>query len=107
MDASTLMNGIILGQVTPGPIVITATFVGYWLAGPLGGVVSTLSIFLPSFLVLVGIVPYFDRLRISPSFNKAIQGVLSSFVGLLFTVTVRFASDCPWSLAISRWRAPP
>ena len=98
MDASTLMNGIILGQVTPGPIVITATFVGYWLAGPLGGVVSTLSIFLPSFLVLVGIVPYFDRLRISPSFNKAIQGVLSSFVGLLFTVTVRFASDCPWSL---------
>lgn len=98
MDAPTLMNGIILGQVTPGPIVITATFIGYLLAGPLGGVVSTLSIFLPSFVILVGIAPHFDRLRISPSFNKAIQGILGSFVGLLFTVTVRFALDCHWNL---------
>jgi chromate transporter len=97
MDAPTLMNGIILGQVTPGPIVITATFVGYLLAGPLGGVVSTLSIFFPSFVILVGIAPHFDRLRISPSFNKAIQGILSSFVGLLFTVTVRFGLDCHWN----------
>ena len=97
MDASTLMNGIILGQVTPGPIVITATFVGYLLAGPFGGVVSTLSIFLPSFVILVGVAPYFDRLRVSPSFNKAIQGILSSFVGLLFTVTVRFGLDCHWN----------
>lgn len=98
MDAPTLMDGIILGQVTPGPIVITATFIGYLLAGPLGGVVSTLSIFLPSFVILVGIAPHFDRLRISPSFNKAIHGILGSFVGLLFTVTVRFALDCHWNL---------
>ena len=99
MDAPTLMNGIILGQVTPGPIVITATFVGYLLGGALGGVVSTFSIFFPSFVVLVGIAPYFDRLRTSSSFNKAIQGVLGSFVGLLFTVTVRFGLDCHWDLA--------
>jgi chromate transporter len=97
MDAPTLMNGIILGQVTPGPIVITATFVGYLLAGPLGGLVSTLSIFFPSFVILVGVAPYFDHLRVSPSFNKAIQGILSSFVGLLFTVTVRFGLDCHWN----------
>ncbi len=99
MDASTLMNGIILGQITPGPIVITATFVGYLLAGLVGGVVSTFSIFFPSFVVLVGVAPHFERLRISPSFNKAIQGVLGSFVGLLFTVTVRFGLDCRWDLA--------
>lgn len=99
MDAPTLMNGIILGQITPGPIVITATFVGYLLAGLVGGVVSTFSIFFPSFVVLVGVAPHFERLRISPSFNKAIQGVLGSFVGLLFTVTVRFGLDCHWDLA--------
>ncbi len=98
MDGPTLMNGIIVGQVTPGPIVITATFIGFLLAGPLGGVISTASIFLPSFLVVVGIAPHFDRLRFSSAFNKAIQGVLSSFVGLLFTVTVRFGLDCPWNL---------
>jgi chromate transporter len=99
MDGQTLMNGIVLGQVTPGPIVITATFVGYLLGGPLGGVVATLGILLPSFLMVVAISPYFDRLRTSRHFNKVIGGVLGSFVGLLFTVTIRFASNVHWDWA--------
>lgn len=99
LDAHTFMNGIILGQVTPGPIVITATFIGYLLAGPLGGVVATVSVFLPSFMVVVGVSPYFDRLRASPAFNKIIGGVLCSFVGLLLTVTVRFALNVHWDLS--------
>lgn len=99
MDGQTFMNGIVLGQVTPGPIVITATFVGYLLGGPLGGVVATLGILLPSFLMVVAISPYFDRLRTSPQFNKVIGGVLASFVGLLFTVAVRFASNVHWDWA--------
>jgi chromate transporter len=96
IDSKTLMDGIILGQVTPGPIVITATFIGYILAGPLGGVVSTIAIFLPSFMMVVGFTPYFDRLRTSPIFNKAIGGVLCSFVGLLFAVTISFALKVHW-----------
>jgi chromate transporter len=98
MDSQTFMNGIVLGQVTPGPIVITATFVGYLLGGPLGGVIATIGIFLPSFILVVVISPYFDRLRTSPSFNKAIGGVLCSFVGLLLTVTIRFALNVHWDL---------
>lgn len=98
MDGQTFMNGIVLGQVTPGPIVITATFVGYRLGGALGGVIATIGVFLPSFLVLVGISPYFDRLRTSPIFNKVIGGVLCSFVGLLLTVTIRFALNVHWDL---------
>jgi chromate transporter len=98
MDAPTFMNGIVLGQVTPGPIVITATFIGYLMQGPLGGMVATLSIFLPSFLVVLGISPFFDRLRASVSFNKAIGGVLCSFVGLLFTVIFRFSGNVHWDL---------
>ncbi len=58
MDGSTLMDGIILGQVTPGPIVITATFVGYLLQGISGGIVGTISVFLPSFLMVTAIAPY-------------------------------------------------
>ncbi len=99
MDSQTFMNGIVLGQVTPGPIVITAAFIGYLLGGLLGGVIATIGIFLPSFMVLVGISSYFDRLRTSPSFNKVIGGVLCSFVGLLLTVTIRFALNVHWDLS--------
>jgi len=99
MDNQTFMNGIALGQVTPGPIVITATFVGYLLAGPLGGAIATISIFLPSFMLVIGISPYFDRLRGSPYFNKIITGVLCSFVGLLLTVTIRFALNVHWDIS--------
>ena len=53
VDSQTFMNGIVLGQVTPGPIVITATFIGYLLGGLLGGIVATIGIFLPSFTMVV------------------------------------------------------
>jgi len=99
MDSQTFMNGIVLGQVTPGPIVITATFIGYLLGGLLGGIIATLGIFLPSFILVVAVSPYFDRLRTSPYFNKIIGGVLCSFVGLLLTVTIRFALNVHWDLS--------
>jgi chromate transporter len=98
MDGATFLNGIVLGQFTPGPIVITATFVGYLVYGFFGAIVATLSIFLPSFLILVGVAPYFDRLRASPWFARAIGGILCSFVGLLLTVTIRFALNVHWDL---------
>jgi chromate transporter len=98
IDNRTFMDGIVLGQITPGPIVITATFVGYLLDGLMGGIIATISTFLPSFIILVGISPYFDRLRTSPFFNKVIDGVLCSFVGLLLTVTIRFALNVHWDL---------
>jgi len=97
-DSATFLNGISLGQVTPGPIVVTATFIGYLLYGPLGGILATISIFLPSFLLVIGIAPYFDRLRSSAYFDRVIQGVLCSFVGLLLTVTIRFALNVHWDI---------
>jgi chromate transporter len=96
MDAPTFLNGIVLGQFTPGPIVITATFVGYLVHGLFGALVATVAIFLPSFLILVGIAPWFDRVRSSPWFTRAIGGILCSFVGLLLTVTIRFALNVHW-----------
>jgi chromate transporter len=98
MDAQTFLNGIALGQITPGPIVITATFVGFLLYGPVGATVATISMFLPSFLIVTGITPYFDRLRRSIYFSRAIGAILCSFVGLLLTVTFRFASNIPWDI---------
>ena len=98
MDGPTLLNGIAMGQVTPGPIVITATFIGYLLHGFLGGLVATVSVFLPSFMIVIGIVPYFDRMRTSPYFNRVLTGILCSLLGLLITVITHFASNIPWDL---------
>lgn len=98
IGSQTFMNAIVLGQVTPGPIVITATFIGYLLGGLFGGVIATIGIFLPSFILVLVVSPYFDRLRTSPSFNKVINGVLCSFVGLLLTVSVRFGLNVQWDL---------
>ena len=53
----------------------------------------------PSFLLVVGLVPYFDKLRRSLSFNKALNGIFCSFVGLLLVTTVRFAVNVPWDPA--------
>ncbi|MHB1038612.1 MAG: chromate efflux transporter [Pirellulales bacterium] len=98
MDGATFLNGIALGQVTPGPIVITATFVGYWVKGWAGGVVASVAVFLPSFLLVVGLVPYYDRLRENAIFQRCTAGVLASFVGLLAAVAFHFAGNVPWDL---------
>jgi chromate transporter len=98
MDAQTFLNGIALGQITPGPIVITATFVGYMVYGLIGAIVGTVSVFLPSFLIVIGLVPYFDRFRNSIYFSRAIRAILCSFVGLLLAVIFRFASNIPWDV---------
>jgi chromate transporter len=96
MDSKTLMDGIALGQVTPGPIVITSTFVGYMMSGTAGALVATAAVFTPSFLMVIAITPVMDKLRTSAYFVKATKGILASFVGLLFFVTVKFAFAVPW-----------
>jgi chromate transporter len=97
MDRAIFMDGIALGQVTPGPIVITATFVGYQLHGWAGALVGTLGIFATSFLVVLLAVPYFDRLYRSEWFRRAVRGVLIAFVGLLLAVAVQFGLAVTWS----------
>jgi chromate transporter len=99
MDSLTFLSGIALGQITPGPIVITATFIGYLRDGISGGIIATVFIFLPSFLMVVATLPYYDRLRSSHYSNRALQGILYSFVGLLLSVTVRFALNIPWDFS--------
>jgi chromate transporter len=98
MPPSAFMDGIALGQVTPGPIVITATFVGYYLAGLPGALVGTVCVFLPSLFVLVLAEPWFVRLRSNPVFQRASRGIALSFVGLLASVTVHFAMATPWTV---------
>jgi len=92
------IDGIALGQVTPGPIVITATFVGYKVAGVVGAALSTLAVFFPSFLVLVGTVPHYDRIKRLQLVQWMIKGVLAGFIALLVFVLWQFgrASLVDW-----------
>jgi chromate transporter len=97
VSTQAFMDGIAMGQVTPGPIVITATFIGYQLAGPLGAVCATVSVFSPSFVMLSLAVPHYDRMKANPWFQRATRGILASFVGLLLSVVIKFALATAWT----------
>ena len=98
MDNQSFMDGIALGQVTPGPIVITATFVGYQVSGVAGAVVATVAVFTPSFVILLLTVPYFWRLQQSVLFLRAVRGALACFTGLLISVAIGFAMGISWNV---------
>ena len=72
-----------LGQVTPGPVLITATFVGYRVAGTLGALVATISIFLPSFLMTVIAGSSLARFHTNKIVQSFLKGVTPAVVGLL------------------------
>jgi chromate transporter len=99
MTARTFMDGIALGQVTPGPISITATFIGYHLSGFFGAVVATVAMFTPSLVVLLATAPHFDRIRSSALYARASKGIAAGFVGLLAVMAYRFAQGIAWSVA--------
>ena len=96
LDTRTFMDGIALGQITPGPIVVTATFVGYRVAGLTGALVATIGVFLPSFLIVLVMAPWFARLRSRAWFAHVLHGALLSFVGLLAFVVFQLASAVQW-----------
>jgi chromate transporter len=90
LSTKEFLDGIALGQVTPGPILITATFVGYKVANLSGAFMATLGVFFPSFFILVLLIPYHDRLRGVEKVRMMEQGVLGSFIGMLALVLYNF-----------------
>jgi len=90
LSTKEFLDGIALGQVTPGPILITATFVGYKVANLLGAFMATVGVFFPSFFILVLLIPYHDRLKGIDKVRMMEQGVLGSFIGMLALVLFNF-----------------
>ena len=72
-----------LGQITPGPVLITATFVGYRVAGTLGALVATISIFLPAFLMTIAAGSSLRRFRSNKLVQAFLRGIAPAVVGLL------------------------
>jgi chromate transporter len=86
-----LIDAIAIGQFTPGPVLSTATFVGYLVAGPAGALVATLGIFLPSFVFVSLLARILPWMRASAILSSFLDGVNASAVALMSVVTIRLA----------------
>jgi chromate transporter len=82
-----LVDAVAVGQVTPGPVFTTATFVGYLLEGVPGALVATVGIFLPAFVFVAITGPFIPRLRRSPVLSSLLDGVNVASLALMAGVT--------------------
>jgi len=85
------VDGITMGQITPGPVFITATFIGYKVAGILGAIAATLAIFAPSLALMIGLADIHAKVRNLKIVKVFVKGFLAGFIGLLIAVTLQFA----------------
>ncbi|HIK46925.1 MAG TPA: chromate efflux transporter, partial [Leptolyngbyaceae cyanobacterium M65_K2018_010] len=91
MTRSEFIDGVALGEVTPGPVVITAAFVGYKVAGILGASVATIAIFAPSFLFIMFTSPFLRRLRQNPWVRSFLKGVMPAVLGAIGAAAISLA----------------
>ncbi len=84
-----LLDAVAVGQFTPGPVFTTATFVGYLIDGIPGALAATAGIFLPSFLLVFLLNPLIPRMRKSPWFSAALDGVNAASLALMAVVSVK------------------
>jgi chromate transporter len=97
-----LIDAVAAGQITPGPVFTTATFIGYVLAGPAGAVVATCGIFLPAFVFVAASGPLVPKLRASPVAAAFLDGVNVASLALMAVVTVELgrAAIVDWPSAL-------
>jgi chromate transporter len=91
LTVKQFMDGIALGQITPGPVFITATFIGYHVAAIIGALFATLAIFTPSLAAMIALADIHGRVQNLKIVKVIIKGFLSGFIGLLIAVTLQFA----------------
>ncbi|MGH2415539.1 MAG: chromate efflux transporter, partial [Microcystaceae cyanobacterium] len=87
LTSGQLLEAIAIGQVTPGPVFTTATFIGYLLAGNAGAIAGTLGIFLPAFVLVWLVNPWVPKLRRSSWASGFLDGVNAASLGLMAGVT--------------------
>ena len=87
LTSQQLLDAIAIGQITPGPVFTTATFIGYLLAGNAGAIAGTLGIFLPAFVLVWIVNPWVPKLRQSPRASSFLDGVNAASLGLMAGVT--------------------
>src|SRR5438132_206541 len=98
LDERQFLVAVAMGMLSPGPVVITATFVGYLVAGFWGSLVSTVGIFLPSFLFVLIVAPLLIRHRANRNVQGFVKGAYAAAIG-----TILGASILLGRIAIGDW----
>jgi chromate transporter len=112
-----LNDAIAVGQVTPGPLITSATFVGYLLSGPWGAVAATVAIVLPGFVLVILLNRWIDRLRAWPWSARFLDAVNAAAIGLIVWLigNMALSSLVDWqswfiaaivALTVFLWKAP-
>lgn len=93
LSEQQLLDAVAVGQVTPGPVFTTATFIGYLVAGSPGAIVATVAIFLPGFVLVALSGPIVPRLRRSPVAAAFLDGVNAASLALMAAVTLQLGAS--------------
>jgi chromate transporter len=113
LSGQELIDAIAVGQVTPGPLLTSATFIGYVLGaqkfgggvggGVIGGVLATVAIFLPAFVIVAALGPLLPRIRRNRWARGALDGMNAAVVALILVVGVWLARDTVWAGGRVQW----
>jgi len=98
LNGQQFLVAVAMGMLSPGPVVITATFVGYLVAGFWGSVISTVGIFLPSFLLVLIVAPILIRHRENPNVQGFVKGAYAAAIG-----TIMGAGILLGKIAVGDW----
>lgn len=109
------IDAVAMGQITPGPILVSAAFIGLKVAGLAGALVATVGIYLPSGLLMIGCTHMLDRIKRSRVIQSALRGVRPAVIGMIFAAAVVIGQTAApvWVsavifaaalLALLRWR---
>lgn len=119
MTKEQFLAGYGLTQAVPGPLFTFASYIGAVLNGTAGAVIATIAIFLPAFLLVIGVLPFWDSIRKVPAIQGALLGVNAAVVGILiaafydpiWTSTIINASDFVFAsllfCLLTFWKMPP
>lgn len=99
LTSAEFADGIAIGQITPGPIFITATFIGYKVAGVLGAFLATLAIFTPPAVLTVLLSRFVEVLNHSSLVKAAMKGIRAAVIGMIFTSAITIGQTITLSVA--------
>src|SRR4029077_5398205 len=85
------IDGLALGQLTPGPVLMIAAYVGYKVAGVAGAAVAATAAFLPSFVIMLAVLPALDRVRKLAWVRAVMKGMAPAVIGILAVSLARLA----------------
>jgi len=98
LDERQFLIAVAIGMISPGPVVITATFVGYLVAGFWGSLISTIGIFLPSFLLVLIVAPLLARHRANANVQGFVKGAYAAAIGTILGACILLGK-----IAIGDW----